>query len=175
MPKNSESLGFEMSINTFVAAAAIAAFSPLVHADPVYTPLSPTAAGVDFSVLGLAKGAFTQYFSFNVLKQQTYHGELHTFSKAEDDVHITSIVLSNGIQSFDFTPAAALSTGTEYWKLAAVDLSAGEWHLTVSGMDTVKKAAGNFQGFLHVPEPGSLALAGLAVAALVGSRRRRQS
>ncbi len=164
-----------MSIKTFVAAAAFAAFAPLVHADPVYTPLSPTAAGVDFSVLGLAKGAFTQYYSFNVLTKQTYHGELHTFSKVEDDVHISSIVLSNGVQSFAFTPAAALSTGTEFWKLAPVDLSAGEWHLTISGVDTVKKAAGNFQGFLHVPEPGSLALAGLAAAALVGARRRRQA
>ena len=164
-----------MSIKTFVAAAAFAAFAPLVHADPVYTPLSPTAAGVDFSVVDLAKGAFTRNFSFNVLAQQTYHGELRTFSKVENDVHISSIVLSNGIQSFDFTPAAALSSGTEYWKLAAVDLSAGEWHLTISGVDTVKKAAGNFEGFLHVPEPGSLALTGLAAVALLGARRRRQA
>lgn len=164
-----------MSIKTFVAAAAFAAFAPLVHADPVYTPLTPTASGVDFRVEDIAKGAFTQYFSFNVLVGQTYHGGLHTFSKVENDVHISSIVLSNGVQSFDFMPAPSLSTGTEYWKLAAVDLSAGEWHLTVSGVDTVKKAAGNFEGFLHVPEPGSLALSGLAAVALLGARRRRQT
>lgn len=164
-----------MSIKTFIAAASIAAFAPLVHADPVYTPLTPTAAGVDFRVADIVKGAFTQYFSFSVLVPQTYHGELHTFSKVENDVRISSIVLSNGIQSFDFTPSAALSTGTEYWKLAPVDLSAGEWHLTISGVDTVKKAAGNFEGFLHVPEPGSLALSGLAAIALFGARRRRQA
>lgn len=164
-----------MSIKTFVAAAAFAVSAPLVHAEPIYTPLSPTAAGVDFVVTDIVKGAFTRNFSFNVLARQTYHGELHTFSKVENDVHISSIVLSNGVQSFDFTAAPALSTGTEFWKLAAVDLAAGEWHLDISGVDTVKKAAGNFQGFLHVPEPGSLALSGLAALALVGARRRRQA
>lgn len=164
-----------IKIKTFIAAAAFASFAPLVHADPIYVPLTPTAAGFDFSVLDIAKGPFTQYFSFNVLAAQTFHGALHTFSKVDNDVTITSIVLSKGAESYAFTAGTPLTSGTEFWKLDAVDLSAGEWHLTISGVDSVKKAAGNFEGFIHVPEPGSIALTGLALAALVGARRRRSA
>ncbi|MDT9001408.1 FxDxF family PEP-CTERM protein [Paucibacter sp. APW11] len=162
-----------MFFKSAIVSLVLAAATPVMAA-PVYTPLVVTASGVEFSLSNLPKGAFTGNFSFTLNKAETLHGNLKTYSKVADDVAIGSAVLSNGTQTIDFSKMNDAAAGTEHWAFKPTYLSAGTWYLTVTGVDQSKKAFGNLDGTLQVPEPASVALSLAALGAMALVRRRKQ-
>ncbi|MCV2356634.1 FxDxF family PEP-CTERM protein [Paucibacter sp. B2R-40] len=68
-------------------------------------------------------------------------------------------------------------TASERWERSPVRLSAGEWQLEVTGLRRSKSFgaySGAVQADSQVPEPQTLALSLLALAAMAGLARRRK-
>lgn len=148
---------------------------------------APALAGpVSIESGDLKKGKFAHHFAFDLDHAQDFFGEFRTHSKQSNDVIVQSASLTNGVDTF----ALLMSVEHEWvdgrqvtyqlWTLPQTALAAGNWTLNVSGQDTNSKAVGSYSGRLQaaanaVPEPQSLALAGLALSAAFFAARRRSA
>lgn len=131
--------------------------------------------------------AFTDehVFSFTLDQDTWFSGLLNTKGAlgGTPAVDIQSVRLSNLTtgEVLDWSELIAVSwsavrVGLEQWALSPRQLSAGTWDLSVSGVSYSNKQGNGFSATLELPEPGSVALAAVAVlGALVSSRRRKSA
>lgn len=160
---------------------------------------SAVAAPITFSKSGL-NGNFSNGYDFTLSSGQQFSGSLLTISRLEHDLNILSVGLSNGqvqytfdstsgFQSISSASSAVVIKGNsvlewiETYELTPVFLTAGDWRLTISGVDDASnKFNGSYTVSLNdsgsaVPEPQSLALmlAAFGAMALVTRSKRRTS
>jgi len=173
-------------------AAALMGLASQVHAGPV-TQLALGADGAFSNPnIGSKSGQnFANVFSGLLLSADTLvSGNLFTKANMAVDVEDVYLLKLDGNGKAD--PASRLSFtqtvgrdwskpgyGAEEWTLAPVSLSAGQWELHVNGYLEGAKHGAAFNGQLktgsnNVPEPQSLALSLVALAAMAGLSRRRQ-
>ena len=131
--------------------------------------------------------AFTDnhVFTFTLDQDTFFSGLLNTKGvlTTTPAVDIRSVKLSNLTtgEVLDWSELIAVSwatvrTGREQWALAPHELSAGTWDLSISGVSYSNKQANGYTATLELPEPGSVALAAVAIlGALVSSRRRKSA
>lgn len=173
-------------------ATALLGMATQVQAGPV-NQLSLGASG-DFAnaaILTLDGGeAFADAFSALTLSSsRMVSGNLLTQANMAVDVASVFLVKRDAQGQIDmstrrnFTELVAVDWeqsdyGAEQWSLAPVLLSAGTWELRVSGDVLGGKHGAAYSGQLQagnsVPEPQTLALSLVAIAAMAGLSRRRQ-
>lgn len=127
--------------------------------------------------------AFSDVYSFNLASDTWVGGSLSTGTLLIDTpaIDIQSVLLRRAGSRFDWAETIAIDWdtalgGVERWSLGTRQLAAGEWQLQVSGVSYADKSGNGYRAALELPEPGSIALAALAlVGAGAASLRRRQA
>ncbi|RTL22779.1 MAG: hypothetical protein EKK52_05390 [Burkholderiales bacterium] len=151
------------------AMAGTVTVSNITHKDP-------TGFGTAFNDANV--------YSFTLTENTWVSGFLNTKGRLATTpaIDIQSVTLTNAGtgQTFDWSELLAvdwnkLRAGLEQWELQPRDLSAGTWDLSVRGVSYSNKQANGYTVTLELPEPGTVALAAVAVLGAVSSTRRRKS
>jgi len=172
-------------------AAGLLSLASQVHAGPV-TQLSLGVDGefANYAIRTQGGEAFSDAFrTLTLSSNRLVSGNLLTQSTMAVDVVDVYLVKLDAQGQADmstgrsFTEQLAVDWsqadyGAEQWSLAPVLLSAGTWELRVSGDVLGGKHGAAYSGRLQtgnsVPEPQTLALSLVALAAMAGLKRRRQ-
>ncbi|MBA4218098.1 MAG: hypothetical protein V3V71_09290 [Roseateles sp.] len=126
----------------------------------------------------------TNVYSFTLTENTWVSGFLNTKGRlgATPAIDIQAVTLTNAGtgQTFDWSELLAVDwnkqrTGLEQWELQPRDLSAGTWGLSVQGVSYSNKLANGYTVTLELPEPGTVALAAVAVLGALSATRRRKS
>lgn len=163
---------------------ALAGMATQAVAGPVLS-LDPVGG---FQNLGVKEGRFTDIFQFHVDGSSSWGGSLLTPASAALDIDSAFLVKlgANGLPDLSskllFSELTAVNweeqdVGSEQWALSSVLLSSGDWQLHVAG-EGLSKRFGSYSGSLRtaaVPEPQTLALSLLAIAAMAGVARKRKA
>lgn len=126
---------------------------------------------------------FEDIYNFSLADTTWVRGLMSTSALLGGDpaVDIQSVLLRHVGSTVGWTETIAIDWdvaegGVEQWGLTPRQLAAGAWQLEISGISYADKAGNGYSASLELPEPGSVALAALAlVGAGVGSLRRRKA
>lgn len=127
--------------------------------------------------------AFEDVYSFSLDGDTWVSGLLATSSLLAGDpsIDVQSVKLRRIGSDIGWTETIAIDWdiavgGVEQWSLPVRQLSAGNWELAIAGISYADKVGHGYDASLELPEPGSVALALLAlVGAGAASLRRRKA
>ncbi|WP_457427159.1 hypothetical protein [Roseateles sp. P5_E7] len=127
--------------------------------------------------------AFDDTYTLTLASDTWVGGLLNTVAPLGGDpaVDVQSVTLRRLGSNASWAETVAIDwdtafSGVEQWALSTRLLSAGEWQLEITGVSYSDKTANGYSAALELPEPGSVALATLALlGAGVTSIRRRKA
>ncbi|WP_077033856.1 PEP-CTERM sorting domain-containing protein [Pelomonas sp. KK5] len=182
-----------MKLKNVTVFAALALSAAAALADPVLS--------FNFSDTADGSGAYSEQFHFTLAQGANFFGQVDASSSVAGNFTIGSLLLSNGSTEILFDASASGDDGfdritdssssitvkgrtsytyTRSYAWDSIFLGAGDWTVTVTGFDQDDKLGGALNLSLidppaNVPEPQTLALSAVALAALGWAGRRRRS
>ena len=162
-----------MFLRTFRHVSTVAALTACSATFAAGGALDLSSGSAGFSSTPLA-GAFSDVFTFTLTGSNSFGGSIASVVNGSQDVDFTSIVINGPSGSFGFSQLGA--DPFEFWGLAATTLAAGNYTLTLTGMNSA--AIGSYGGNVAVtaiPEPQSLAMMLGGIGCLAFLMRRRQA
>ncbi len=159
-----------MKFSSMLAGTALVLGSPLVFAATGPLDLSSGSAG--FSNTPII-GGFADTYTFSLPLPGSISGSITSIVNGLQDIDFTGIFLTGPSGVYLFSSIAP--DPFETWGLAATNVAAGSYTLTVIGLNS--PAGASYGGNLAVtlvpePEPYAMLLAGLAVVGLLARRRK---
>lgn len=107
--------------------------------------------------------------------------DLILYSMANSPGRVTNFTLDGVTQVVTAADGSSFVLGVNYTEFTGIVDASGQLSLTFTGPDSEDFSEGNLDGFQltqnlsrSVPEPGTFALAGLALVGIAASRRRKQ-